>query len=366
MVICHVLSSFGMGGQERLAVELGRGQVARGHRVFAVSLAPPPEGPEAERFRAAGVRTHTLPKAERGFDAGLVVRLARLLAAERAGVVHTHNPQPLIYGAPAALVSGARLVHTKHGANPDRLRRRMLRKLCGHLADAYVAVSPETADVAARQGECIQGRLAVIANGVDVDHFRHDSEARRSARLELGIPETSWLVGTVGRLAAEKDHRLLLDAVEPLLGEDFRLVIVGDGPERESTARRAAELEGARFVHLTGARNDVARLLSALDVFVLSSRTEGLPLVLPEAMAARLPVVSTSVGGIPSVIEHARTGLLVPPGDAQALRDALAELAREPARAREMGALGEQVARERFSRDTMVDRYMELYGETSR
>jgi hypothetical protein len=136
MIIAHVLSSFGTGGQERVAVELADAQVALGHDVIAISLAPEPDGPEAERFRAAGARTRTLPKRERGPDPGLVRRLAALLVREGASVVHTHNPQPLIYGAPAARLVGATVVHTKHGANPDRGRRRLVRRLAGHLCDA--------------------------------------------------------------------------------------------------------------------------------------------------------------------------------------------------------------------------------------
>jgi glycosyltransferase involved in cell wall biosynthesis len=361
MVIVHLLSSFGTGGQERVAVTLAEGQVAAGHRVLAVSLAAAPDGPEAERFRAVGADTHRLAKRDRGFDAGLVLRLSKLLSRERASVVHTHNPQPLIYGAPAARLSGAALVHTKHGANPDHLRRRLVRRIAGHLAHAYVAVSPATAAIAERGRECAKRRLRVIENGVDVDHYRRDERARRELRQELGIPESAWVTGTVGRIAPEKDHVSLVDAMAPLLGDAHRLVIVGAGPEEECVRAHVVAQPSARWIHLTGARSDVSRLLSAFDVFVLSSKTEGLPLVIPEAMAASLPVVSTAVGGIGSVVRDGETGLLVPAGDVMALRKALSSMASERERARAMGVAARRLAEQRYSKQRMVGDYLALY-----
>jgi glycosyltransferase involved in cell wall biosynthesis len=361
MVIVHVLSSFGTGGQERVAVELAEGQVAAGHRVLAVSLAAPPDGPEAERFRAVGADIRTLPKRAGGFDAGLVLRLSRLLSEQKASVVHTHNPQPLIYGAPAARLAGAALVHTKHGANPDALRRRVLRQITGHMADAYVAVSPATAEIAQRGHECRARRLRVIENGVDVARFRRDAAARRELRRELGIPDVAWVTGTVGRLAPEKDHTLLLDAIAPTLDDLHRLVIVGSGPEEERLRVRVSTGPAARWVHLTGARSDVQRLLSAFDVFVLSSKTEGLPLVIPEAMAASLPVVSTAVGGIASVVRDGETGLLVPAGNVAALRSALSALRADRRRASAMGDAACRLAHERYSKQRMVSDYLALY-----
>src|SRR6188474_2395130 len=136
MHIAHVLSSFGLGGQERMAVDLARAQRASGHRVMAVSLAPPPEGPLAETFLEAGVKALTVAKRP-GFDVTLPIRLGQLFVREGVEVVHTHNPQPLIYGAPAGRLAGAALIHTKHGRNPDSLRRRLLRRAAAQLVDAY-------------------------------------------------------------------------------------------------------------------------------------------------------------------------------------------------------------------------------------
>src|SRR5262249_54390261 len=144
----------------------------------------------------------------------------------------------------------------------------------------------------------------------------------------LGLPEDAFVLGTVGRVVAEKDHALLLRAAAPLVSERVRLVVIGDGPLLAGLRAQAAMLGSrAAFIHLAGARLDAGRLYPAFDAFVLSSRTEGLPLALLEAMASGLPVVATAVGGIPGVVVDGQTGRLVPPGDEAALRGALLALA---------------------------------------
>jgi glycosyltransferase involved in cell wall biosynthesis len=277
-------------------------------------------------------------------------------------IVHTHNPQPLIYGAPAARLAGARAVHTKHGANPDGGRRLLLRRAAARLCGAYVAVSETTAEVARQNREAPDAKLRTIPNGIDLDRFQPDGRERTAVRAELGIPEAAWVVGTVGRLAPEKDQLLLLSAMAPLLGPEHRLLIVGDGPERPRLEAAAAAL-GARtgFVFLAGAREDVPRLYQAMDLFALTSRTEGLPLVLPEAMAAALPVVATAVGGIPTVVEEGATGYLVPAGDERALQDRLSRLASDRRLGEDLGQRGRARALERYSAERMVREYLELY-----
>ena len=143
MVIAHVLSSFDLGGQERVALDLARLQRKEGHTVLAVSLSPLPEGPGAEAFRGAGISATTIEKRQR-LDPYLPFRLAAYLRREHVSVVHTHNPHALIYGAPAGRLASAVVIHSKHGLNPDRPRRLWLRRVAARFADAYVAVTPAT------------------------------------------------------------------------------------------------------------------------------------------------------------------------------------------------------------------------------
>jgi glycosyltransferase involved in cell wall biosynthesis len=354
--IVHILSSYGVGGQERVALDLAAGQAARGHRVSAVSLAGEPDGPLAGEFIAAGVAVHRVARKER-LDPVLVGKLARVLRELDADLVHTHNPLALTYGAPAARLARARIVHTKHGMNPGSQIEKILRRGAARLVAAFVAVSETTAAQAREQGDCDPAKLRVIPNGIRLERFRPDPAVRAAVRTELGIPHDAWVIGSVGRVDEFKNHALLIAAAAPRLGDRYRVVVVGDGPVLEELARHASP-----FVTLTGRRMDVDRLLPAFDVFALTSKSEGLPLVVLEAMAAGLPVVATAVGGLPDVIEHGATGLLVPV-EVGACAAALDRMSADPDQARAMGARAREVALVRYSADRMLDDYLAVYRD---
>ncbi|HXK16292.1 MAG TPA: glycosyltransferase, partial [Polyangiaceae bacterium] len=189
---------------------------------------------------------------------------------------------------------------------------------------------------------------------------------RRRVRAELGIPEQAWVVGSVGRLAPEKHQSLLIDALAPMLEPRRHLVLVGDGPERAPLQARAQATLRPELIHFTGTRSDVTALLSALDVFALTSDSEGLPLVLLEAMAMGLPIVSTSVGGIPDIIEHDRTGFLVEPDNKNELTRRLIWLATRPQLALDAASAGRRLVVERHSVERMADDYERLYRRVAR
>lgn len=360
--IVHLLSSFGMGGQERVAFDLATSQLRAGCWVAALSMAPPPDGPLAAEFRAAGALVDRVARPRPGVDPWLIPRIAHWLRRHDVELVHTHNRFALIYGAPAARLAGARVVHTKHGNNPRGGKRLVAGNLAGRLVHAFVAVSPETAEFARKRREVDERRLLVIPNGIELGRFHPAAAGRDRVRRELGIDADAWVIGTVGRIAAEKNQALLVQAMAPLLGPKTRLVIAGDGPLLTALTEQIGGLGVAGSVHLLGARKDVPDILNALDTFVLSSDTEGLPLVVPEAMATGLPVISTAVGGVPSVIDDGQTGFLVPRGDEQALRDRAAALRADPAASRAMGERARSAAITRFSAERMQREYLDLYG----
>jgi glycosyltransferase involved in cell wall biosynthesis len=384
MVIAHLLSSFQIGGQERVALDLAIRQRARGHRVLAISLAPRPEGPLAAEFKAGGIAAHNVPKRGPSVDPALPMRLAALLRREGVDVVHAHNPQPLIYGGLAAKLAGATMIQTRHGVARFSRRQDWLVRQAARLADASVFVSRELARALDGAGQTV-GRRWVIENGVDLDRFHPDLADRASVRAELGIPLEAQVIGTVSRLTPTKNVPGLLRAAHPLLGPHLHLVIVGDGPDRPTIERllppsQVDSLPGAlshdslpgalsqvgSFVHLLGARSDVARLLRGLDLFVLFSQTEGHPMVVLEAMATALPVLATPVGGIPGIVDEDETGFLVPVDDEAALRAKLVDLMASPERLAEAGRRARVVALERYAADRMVDEYLALYARWGR
>lgn len=362
-----MIGSFGVGGGERVALDLASGQQRPGVEVLAVSLEEPADGPMAAEYAARGVEIVRVHKRPGGTDPSLWWRLSMEFARRGIDIVHTHNPPPLIYGAPASFFARAGCVHTKHGANAMPAKRRVLVRAASRFCDAYVAVSATTAEQAARDRDVAPKKLQTIENGIDLSRFAPSPEARAAARTALGLPPDAFVVGTVGRLVREKNQAALVRAMAPLLSSSVRLLIAGDGAERAAVERAVAALgEKAGFVSLLGARNDTPLIYAALDLFALSSDSEGLPLVIVEAMASALPVVSTAVGGIPAVVVDGVTGALVPAGDVNALSKRLHDLAASPTLGVRWGTEGRRRALAHYSAERMVNDYFAVYERIRR
>jgi glycosyltransferase involved in cell wall biosynthesis len=356
MRIVHVVQGLGIGGQERLVMQLSHELAARGHEPSIVSLSP---GGEV-RAEARGVPVHDATRGP-GADASLIPRLAVLLRRLDADVVHTHNPSPMLHAVPASLLARTRRrVHTKHGANVYGRRGLWAARAIVRVLDAVVAVSPETAAIARSKERVPAHRLYVVPNGIPLRAYRPDPGARARVRAELGLPQDAFVVGSVGRLAVEKDYPLLVRALAPMLAEPMRLVLVGEGADRPAI-EQAVPPRCAPFVTLTGARHDVPALLASFDLFVLPSRTEGLPLAVPEAMACALPIVATAVGGLPGVVPL-ECGVLVPSGQEAPLARAVGRLAADRALARRMGDAARRHALVRFSIERVADAYERIYS----
>lgn len=360
-VIAHVLTSLAIGGAERMVSALSCRQRERGYRVIVVSLENPPSGSLTQAFERCGVTVLTVPK-QSGFDATLYARLYACFRREAVTVVHTHNPLPLIYAAPPARLAGARVVHTKHGPHPARRLPMLLRRIGAASTHVFVGVSEATAAYAGDLGEVASSKVRVILNATDLDKFHRNESARARTRELWNVEPEAFVIGTVGRLAPEKNYALLLRAAAPLLAEGSVLVITGDGTERASLEALAKELQVAERTRFLGEVHNVEDVMSGLDVFALSSHYEGLPMVLVEAMGASLPVVATAVGGVPKVVQDQKTGCLVPAGDQEAFERALRSVRDDRARAGQMGAIGCTIAHERYSLDRMVDDYFGVYA----
>jgi len=357
--ICHVVWSVEVGGAERVVLDLARAQRAAGHRVAVLTLSNV-RGAMAPEFHRVVETLEAVPK-WRGTDLTLPFRLARWFRAHRIEVVHTHNELPLIYGAPGGKLARAAVVHSKHGTVAVSPRAHLLRRTAAKAADLFVAVSEATADVARNAGECAPEKLRVVINGTNLSRFPAEDGARERIRRELSIPANARVLVMIGRLVKEKNHALLLRAVGPLLRDDRRLMIVGDGPLRDEIRALVDAATFARYVHMPGGRSDVPALLAAADAWILSSDTEGLPIGLLEAWAAGLPVIATAVGGIPGAVENEKTGILVPKGDEAALA-AAARRAFEPDEAlRRMAERGREHALRTYSAEQMAGTYFELY-----
>ncbi|MEY2567254.1 MAG: hypothetical protein QOE35_1783 [Actinomycetota bacterium] len=298
-------------------------------------------------------------------DLRWVWRLRKLIRTGNYDIVHTHMPVPAV-AARLVAPRRVRLVHTEHNLWE---RYRPLTAKANALTyarntRAFAVSSAVAASITPRR----PGRppVEVLVHGIDVDAITGAGD-RAGARAVLGIAEGVPVVGTVGNFTPKKDHATLITAFAQLRRDhpEAELALVGTGPEEHAVRRQvtAAGLEGR--VHFLGLRDDVPDLLAGFDVFVLSSRFEGLPIALLEAMASGLACVATAVGGVPEVVTHGEDGLLVPPGDAAGLAVALGKVLEDAAL---RNALGSAAATTGAGYDIApaVARTLEVYAEVTR
>ena len=360
--ILYVIDGLKVGGAETLLLDLLDAAAARGDAAHVAYFSP---GPLEAAVAARGVPMTRLSRS--GLRDPMALRRAvGLIRRWRPDVVHTHLTKSEVVGQIAARLTGTPRILSLHNTNPWRrnpVLARLWRTAVGG-ADACIAVSQTVADWAAANGNYPRGAIEVIDNGVDLGRF----DPARTAPLDLsphGVREGAVTVAIVGRLAPQKDHALFLQAASRLPSEpDLQCLVVGDGPlgpQIRAEAERLGLLDGR--VALTGTISDMPGLLASIDVLVLSSRWEGLPMVLLEAMAMGRAVVATEVGGIPGVVRHGENGWLVPPGDASALAEAIARLARDPALRERMGRAARRTIEARFDGAEMARRLDRIYEE---
>jgi glycosyltransferase involved in cell wall biosynthesis len=365
--VVRIITRLNIGGPARQELMLSNALQDRFRTVLAAGVPSPDEGelsdPRVEVRRLPLVR----PLSFR-YDLSAFVATRALLRLERPRLVHTHMAKAGAIGRAAALTLRPRpkLVHTFHGhvlegyfrPGTERLFIRTERALARR-TDAIVAVSDEVRDTLLALGVGRPDQYRVISLGLDLDPFLRIEKRTGALRDALGIGPGVPLIGIVGRLVPIKDHEMLFDAIGRL--PEVHLAVIGDGESRTEVEERARATAPGR-IHFTGWRHDMPETLADLDVVALSSRNEGTPVALIEALAAGVPVAATDVGGVRGVVEDPVRGLLVPAGDAPRMAAALEELlARSSKRipGEERAVVGAKWGRERLIRE-MGDLYSEL------
>ncbi len=327
------------------------------------------EGELLSAFRAADIPIHLL-KAHGRLDPFALRRLVARLRRGRYDIVHSHLFRADVYAALAVAQSGERpplLVSTRH--NDDRF---FLNPFIGlvHYAvsarqDLIIAISDHIARFTVSRGVRDPARVRRVYHGLEPTVTEALEREGQRIRQDLGLEPEDFVVGNVGRLAPQKGQRHLIGAMPLLLERVPRAhaVIAGAGDLEDYLRDLSLEVGVADRVHVLGPRRDVPALMHAMDVFAMPSIWEGFGLVLLEAMAAGRPIVASRVATIPEVVADGETGLLVPAGDPLALADALADLAHDPERARQLGEAGRQRLRQHFSVEKMAGDTELLYRE---
>jgi len=344
-----------------------------GPRIVPVVFCLDSVGALGERLQADGIDVVSFQR-KPGLDLSLAGRMAVEIDRRGVEVVHAHQYTPFFYTALARLSgrltsrSVPRVIFTEHGRHyPDVVssRRRWLNKLIfDRLADRINAVCAFSADALSRNDGFRRDRIAVIENGIDLPRYGPPPD-RDALKRRLGLDPARRYVSIVARFHPVKDHRMLLEAFQRVVPgrPDVDLLLVGDGPLRAELTAQAATLGIAERVRFLGVRSDVPELLAGSDIFTLTSVSEAASLTLLEAMASRLPVVVTAVGGNPELVRAGVDGLLVPRGDAAATAEAISTLLDTPARAQAMGQSGAARVAEVFRLERTIGRYYDLYTE---
>jgi glycosyltransferase involved in cell wall biosynthesis len=319
---------------------------------FRLALSAPPELLDAFARDLAGTPVETLAvRAESWLSRRDIARLGRFIERWRPDIVNPHLFRSTAVAAPVARWHGVRaVVETYHGREGWRRGSFVVDRVVARLLDRVIAVS-EAARTFLIDGKGYPAdRVVVVPNGRDLSVFTpglHREAARKALDADPSVP----IVGVVGRLEAQKGHAYLLDAWPGVVREfpDARLVVVGEGELRRRLTRQAAERGVADRVVFLGFRSDVPRLLDAMDVLVLPSLYEGMPLTAIEASAMTLPVIATSVDGTPEVVQDGVTGWLVPPADPAALTRALVQALGDRERAAALGRAGRAHVLQKFT-----------------
>jgi glycosyltransferase involved in cell wall biosynthesis len=283
--------------------------------------------------------------------------------------VHTHDLYSNLLGVPAAWLAGTRTIISSRRDLGSwwwyTKRNRKILRLIQSLSSSVVANSQAVKDLLVKQDGFAATRIHVIHNGVELERFRLSENGKKELEVLQSIPKSHKKVVLVANMHVEtKGHKCLIQAAKSVCNRvpEVTFVLVGDGELRPKFEQQIAELNLRKNFLFLGTRNDVPEILAACDLGLLCSLAEGLPNAVLEYLAAGLPVVATSVGGVPEIIEHGVNGLLVPPSDTAALASAILEILQDTELASAMRRRAREVAIRKFSFDRLISELEQLYG----
>lgn len=364
--ICHVIHALGVGGAEVLVDQMVRRMSDEFRCVVAVL---DEVGEIGERLKRDGFLVEHLHR-QSGIDRHCARRLREFADHEGAMILHTHQYTPFFQAMLSRGLFGTRpIVFTEHGRHfpdlPSR-KRSIVNRLLLRRQDRLFGCGEAVRRALIENEGLPESRVEVIYNGVDLTALsRPDTNARERIRAEFGLDPSAFVVAQVARLHELKDHQTALRTIDEARKSvpGIRLLLAGDGDQRSAVEATIRERKLEEHVILAGTRKDVANILAASDVFVLTSISEGIPLTVIEAMAARRPVVATAVGGLPELVENSVTGFLASSKDYLALSRSLVTLANDPDLRRQMADRAADRAETCFSLNGMLRSYAQVYNE---
>ena len=359
MRVLLFVTGLGMGGAEKIVTSLADALAVKGHEVLVVYMT----GAAVVLPTNESVQVVSLGMNAKTDVVSAFFKFRRLIRDFQPDVVHSHMVHANIIARLVRLITPiARLISTAHNSNEGGKLRMLAYRLTDALADISTNVSAEAVAAFIKAKASSIGRMIVVHNGIPTDAFTFNPSARVCIRQELLLSEDCRLILAVGRLHEQKDYKNLLHALAhlPVNGVTYKMCIAGDGPLRGDLEELSMQLRIADRVQFLGIRRDVADLMSAADVFVLSSAWEGFGLVVAEAMACERVVVATDCGGVREVVAEA--GYLVRPKDSKALADALqTALKLSAVEGAALGRAARQRVVELYALGAVVIKWLQIY-----
>lgn len=357
--VLHLCESSDTGGAESILISLVEGLDKDRYRSVVCLLSDGWLKVELEKRR---IETVVIPQPH-SFDVLWLFRAYRLLKDRGIHVMHSHEFATNVYASVLSSLTGVPVVATAHGKNyyGDKWRRRAAYRFVARQS-TMVAVSADLKRFLMERIGIPASDIRVVHNGIDLSRYVV-REGNNDVKAELGISAGQRVIGTVGNLFAVKGQTYLLKACKTVAGEfpTFVLLIAGEGDQLDLLREEASVLGISGNVKFLGFRDDVPSLLQAMDVFVLPSLSEGLPLSVLEALALEKPIVATNVGGVPEIMEDGVTGYLVPPRNPDVLSEKIRLVLRNPDMAAELGRAGRKRVEKAFSLKQMIQEYQLLY-----
>lgn len=360
--VLHVTFNMAIGGTEQVIRQLITS--TSGDRVqHSIVCIDGYVGEIGKSLEKQGITLYSVQR-QPGFDLSLIQTIRGIVRDGKFDLVHGHQYTPYLYAWLAARTTPARVVFTEHGRfYPDRYRYKamLINPVISLMTPAVIAISRATARALSRYEFIPASKIRVIYNGI-AGLDREPGEMVR-IRSDLNIPDNALVVGTVSRLDPVKNQAMMIRAFQRFREQvpDAVLLIVGDGPERDALEKQVAACGLQDRVRFTGFIEQPQQYLALMDIFLLSSFTEGTSMTLLEAMSLGIPCVATRVGGNPEIVVDGETGLLVVSDDAEGFAGAMIRLAKDTETRKRFSAAGIRRFREEFSVNRMADEYLSVY-----
>jgi glycosyltransferase involved in cell wall biosynthesis len=359
--VLHLIGTLSPGGAERNLYYLAPHLKASRLRYAICCLVA--RGDFAGEIERLGIPVFELGYRRR-YAPWTILKLARLLRRHRVRVLHTHLFESGLIGRPAAWLARVPVIVThEHGKTLwKRWYHRLFERLALPWTDLRIAVSEDIRNLRMKYEHTPPDKSSIVFNAVDPARFDVPEAVRSRKRAELGL-HNFFVIGTVGRLVEAKSYDLMLEVAGEVCRrrQDARFVLVGEGRLAAELHRMKDTLGLAESLRFLGMRKDIPELMAAMDLYVITSKREGLPISLIEAMMAGKAIVSTGVGGIPDTLTDGRDGVLVEPGSKDALVEAILDLAANSGKRARLGKNARQTAIERYSPERIVGQLEHIY-----